>query len=250
MKNILSRRYPLCEILIYPSLVQGPDAPAQLCDGIRYFNRKKNVDTIIIGRGGGSIEDLWAFNSESLAFEIFHSEIPVISAVGHETDFTICDFVADLRAPTPSAAAELAVPDTAEVLNILSGFSSELKHLAVRKISECKNELNRVSAHKMFREPIYYTDKLKERISRYILSFDSSIKRHTQIKKSELSQRASKLSALSPLSVISRGYSIVSSNDGKTLSDAKKLNIGDEINIRFAKGKAKATVTDIQKGGK
>ena len=115
MINVCGRRFPFAELVLYPSLVQGPDAPAQLIDGVRYFNEKQSVDVIIIGRGGGSIEDLWAFNNEDLAREIAASAIPVISAVGHETDFTICDFVADRRAPTPSAAAELAVPETEEL---------------------------------------------------------------------------------------------------------------------------------------
>lgn len=249
MKNILSRRYPLAEILIYPSLVQGPGAPEQLCSGLRYFNKNKNVDTIIIGRGGGSIEDLWAFNSEMLAHEVFSSEIPVISAVGHETDFTICDFVADLRAPTPSAAAELAVPDTSELKNILNGYSAELRLLTEKKISYCKNELARVSSHGMLYDPSYYTNKYKERVSAYTVTLNSSVKRHTELKKSELSKRASRLSALSPLSVIARGYSIVTDENGKTVSDAKKLYVGAGIDIRFAKGKAKATVNEIQQKG-
>ena len=249
MKNILSRRYPLAEILIYPSLVQGPGAPEQLCSGLRYFNKNKNVDTIIIGRGGGSIEDLWAFNSEMLAHEVFSSEIPVISAVGHETDFTICDFVADLRAPTPSAAAELAVPDTSELKNILNGYSAELRLLTEKKISYCKNELARVSSHGMLYDPSYYTNKYKERVSAYTVTLNSSVKRHTELKKSELSKRASRLSALSPLSVIARGYSIVTDENGKTVSDAKKLYVGASIDIRFAKGKAKATVNEIQQKG-
>lgn len=249
MKNILSRRYPLAEILVYPSLVQGPGAPEQLCSGLRYFNKNKNVDTIIIGRGGGSIEDLWAFNSEMLAHEVFSSEIPVISAVGHETDFTICDFVADLRAPTPSAAAELAVPDTSELKNILNGYSAELRLLTEKKISYCKNELARVSSHGMLYDPSYYTNKYKERVSAYTVTLNSSVKRHTELKKSELSKRASRLSALSPLSVIARGYSIVTDENGKTVSDAKKLYVGAGIDIRFAKGKAKATVNEIQQKG-
>ncbi len=249
MKNILSRRYPLAEILIYPSLVQGPGAPEQLCSGLRYFNKRKNVDTIIIGRGGGSIEDLWAFNSEMLAHEVFSSEIPVISAVGHETDFTICDFVADLRAPTPSAAAELAVPDMSELRNILNGYSAELRLLTEKKISYCKNELARVSSCGMLYDPSYYTEKLKERVSTYTVTFNSSIKRHTELKKSELSKRASQLSALSPLSVIARGYSIITDENGKTISNAKKLSVGDSVDIRFAKGRAKATVNEIQQKG-
>lgn len=250
MKNILSRRYPLAEILIYPSLVQGPGAPEELASGIRYFNKRKNADTIIIGRGGGSIEDLWAFNSEMLAHEIFASEIPVISAVGHETDFTICDFVADLRAPTPSAAAELAVPDISEVSNILYGYSGEMKLLAEKKLSYCKSELARLSSHKMLRDPMYYTEKLKERVARCEMMLNASAQRQLQLKKGALSERASMLSALSPLSVIERGYSIVTDANGKTISNASKLSVGDKIDIRFGKGKAVATINEIQKGAK
>lgn len=248
MKNIISRRYPLAEILIYPSLVQGPQAPDELCRGISYFNLRKNVDTIIIGRGGGSIEDLWAFNSEMLAYEIYNCDIPVISAVGHETDFTICDFVSDLRAPTPSAAAELAVPDISEVSNILHSYSGKMKHLAETKLSVCKNELLRVSSNKMFKDPINYTEKLKDKVSGYSVLFNSHIQRQLDLKKSALSEKASALSALSPLSVIKRGYSIVTDNSGKTIGDVKKLSVGETVNIRFGKGQAKATINEIKKG--
>ena len=158
MKNILTRRYPLCEIHIYPALVQGPGAPKELCDGIVHFDNDPECDCIIIGRGGGSIEDLWAFNDEILAKTIFACKTPVISAVGHETDFTICDFVADRRAPTPSAAAEIAVPDIQDLKHRLTMISSSLKTRMGEIISYKKQYLQNLSERRSLKSPMYYVD--------------------------------------------------------------------------------------------
>ena len=162
MKNILTRRYPLCEIHIYPALVQGPGAPSELCDGIIHFDNDPDCDCIIIGRGGGSIEDLWAFNDEILARTIFACKTPVISAVGHETDFTICDFVADRRAPTPSAAAEIAVPDMQDLKRQLSMISSSLKARMGEIIGYKRQYLQSLAERRSLKSPMYYVDSKQE----------------------------------------------------------------------------------------
>ncbi len=248
MKNILSRRYPIAQIFIYPSLVQGTGAPAELCEGIRFFNEKFPVDTVIIGRGGGSIEDLWAFNSEMLAHEIYNSHIPVISAVGHETDFTICDFVADLRAPTPSAAAELAVPEISELASTFAGYSQLLKNLTEAKIKNAKAELALLSKSKMFTSPLYYTERLREKTALLSEKISAAAKKQLSDKKKDLSEKAGRISALSPLSVMARGYSIVSTSGGHAVSSVKQLSEGEELDIRFSDGKAGAKITEITKG--
>lgn len=248
MKNIITRRYPVCEILIYPALVQGQKAPEDLCRGIRYFNTQSSVDTIIIGRGGGSIEDLWAFNSEMLAYEIFQSNIPVISAVGHETDFTICDFVADLRAPTPSAAAELAVPDISEVQYNIASNVNVLKTLIDKKISDAKTELNVLSKNKVFTDPFHYTKRLSEKTEVYSAGILRSMTDILSSDKSRLSEASARLSALSPLSVLSRGYSIVTDANGKAVSVSEKLKPDDNVTIKMYKGSAEAIITHINKG--
>ena len=159
MKNIISRRYPLAEICIFPALVQGEGAVADLCDGIKHFDNDDSCDVIIIGRGGGSIEDLWAFNSEALARRIYEAKTPVISAVGHETDFTICDFVSDLRAPTPSAAAELAVPDQAEMRDAILGTAYTLDERMKALLLRCRADMTRFSHSPMLRSPQHYLDE-------------------------------------------------------------------------------------------
>ncbi len=248
MKNILTRRYPLAQIYIYPSLVQGSGAPAQLCGGIRFFNTKFPVDTIIIGRGGGSIEDLWAFNDEALAHEIYNSEIPVISAVGHETDFTICDFVSDLRAPTPSAAAELAVPEIGHIREDILGYSPLFSSLIDKKIKTLKTTVGQLSKSKMFASPLFYTERLREKTVHYNEKLQSCINIKLAEKKSRLSEKAARISALSPLAVMSRGYSIVTDNSGKAVTKAEKLSCGDTLNLRFSDGIALASVIEIKKG--
>lgn len=248
MKNIISRRYPLTEIIIYPSLVQGSGAPAELASGIRYFNRSKCVDTVIIGRGGGSLEDLWAFNSEMLAYEIYESSIPVISAVGHETDFTICDFVSDLRAPTPSAAAELAVPNISDISSTLKNLMPALKLSAEQIINARRAQLSVISKNKMLENPYFYTDRLRNRTETILLQINNSAKNLISVKKGLLSEKAARISALSPLSVMARGYAIIIDENGKTVPSAQKLSVGETVQLRFSKGTADAKITQIKKG--
>ncbi|MBQ7400329.1 MAG: exodeoxyribonuclease VII large subunit [Clostridia bacterium] len=245
MKNILMRRYPLCEIHIYPALVQGPGAPSELCDGIIHFDNDPDCDCIIIGRGGGSIEDLWAFNDEILARTIFACKTPVISAVGHETDFTICDFVADRRAPTPSAAAEIAVPDMQDLKRQLSMISSSLKARMGEIIGYKRQYLQSLAERRSLKSPMYYVDSKQElllSLEKRILSAGENLYSE---KANRLSVVSSKLTALNPMAVLSRGYAAVFDDDGKVINSVGNLKKDDEITLRVFDGKAKAKLTEI-----
>lgn len=245
MKNILTRRYPLCEIHIYPALVQGPGAPKELCDGIVHFDNDPDCDCIIIGRGGGSIEDLWAFNDEILAKTIFACKTPVISAVGHETDFTICDFVADRRAPTPSAAAEIAVPDMQDLKRQLSMISSSLKTRMGEIIGYKRQYLQALAERRSLKSPMYYVDSKQELLLSYEKQINSAFESVFKEKASRLSVVSSKLTALNPMAVLSRGYAAVFDSDGKVINSVASLKKDAEITLNVADGKAKAKITDI-----
>ncbi len=242
MKNIISRRYPLAEICIYPALVQGEGAAADLCNGVRYFDNDKDCDVVIIGRGGGSIEDLWTFNDEILAKTVFECNTPIISAVGHETDFTICDFVADLRAPTPSAAAELAVPDKSELLKQLDSAQNRLKTGLLGVIDKKKSSLDLLSQKKCFTSPLYVTEKLNELLAdldrRITLSAQSNLKYNAQC----LSAVSARLAALNPMNVLARGYSAVFDENGKVVSKAKNLKKDDRLTLVMSDGKTNVKV--------
>lgn len=250
MKNILTRRYPLCEIHIYPSLVQGPGAPRELCDGIVHFDNDPDCDVIIIGRGGGSLEDLWAFNDEILARTIFACRTPVISAVGHETDYTICDFVSDLRAPTPSAAAELCVPDMNELKSMLSSTSAGLLSSMKAIISDSKSRLDVLREKRCLKSPQYYVEAKSEALAVLERSIDTSAKRILEKKGSLLSQSASRLSALNPMAVLARGYGAVFTEDNKVVTKVSSLKSGDEIQIKLSDGKVRAEVKKTVQEGK
>lgn len=242
MKNIISRRYPLANICIYPALVQGEGAAQDLCRGVQHFDEDSECDVIIIGRGGGSIEDLWAFNDEALAKTIFECNTPVISAVGHETDFTICDFVADLRAPTPSAAAELAVPDKNELMQHLSSSAARITTALGALVTSKKAMLETLSAKKCFTSPHYMTERLNEQLA----DLDRRISRCAQQKieadKQRIGAVSARLAALNPMNVLARGYSAVFDSDGKVISSTKQLKTDDELTLVMADGKINAKV--------
>ena len=242
--NVLTRRFPMAKMVLYPSLVQGNDAPASLCAALEYFNREKRVDVIIIGRGGGSIEDLWAFNDEKVARAVSASKIPVISAVGHESDFTICDFVADMRAPTPSAAAEIAVPDAMELSSRISSMSSRLKIGLSNKLSRSRRELDSIRSKRVFREPKMLLDDKNMRLSHVIDMIDRSYSLILSEKKSALGEQISRLDALSPLAVLSRGYSVVFDENGKMIRSISDTRTGDKIKIRVQDGSIDAEVRE------
>lgn len=242
--NVLKRRYPVAEVVLRPCQVQGDGAANDIANAIKEFNKVKGADVLIVGRGGGSIEDLWAFNEEAVARAVFDSEIPVISAVGHETDITICDFVADLRAPTPSAAAECAVPDCFELkanllsykqrLNTLSKniLESERKRvLAIEKSGALKNPLLKINDSK--KDILYLNEKL--------VNLTSSV---IEANRSKVNALCGKLDALSPLGVIARGYSVTKSKE-KIIKSIKDVKIDDEITVNLSDGMITAMVCGI-----
>ena len=239
--NILGKRYPLCEVLLCPVSVQGENAAASMIKMLNRVYVRDDIDTIIIGRGGGSLEDLWAFNDEALARTVYESPIPVISAVGHETDFTICDFVADVRASTPSHAAELAVPDIANLLALVSSYKSKcMQQLKTAyKLKKAQYELI-VSKSKVF-APEKYFDELSLKIDGYNENILSRLKEMTLNCENRLSDTITRLDALSPLKVISRGYAAVSSG-GERVKSAIELKPQQLIDLRFADGKAQCKV--------
>lgn len=230
--NVITRRYPLAEIIIYPTLVQGAGAKESITAAIEYFNREKLVDTLIVGRGGGSIEDLWAFNEECVARAIFNSEIPVISAVGHETDFTIADFVADFRAPTPSAAAEISVPSQHELLNLVSIYKSRMYNNIISRLENSRKTLLRL-APKSPKDKIF---ELSQRLDMRIQTLESAYKLKITDKKRNLAELSAKLDALSPLKTLFRGYSIATDNSGTVLKSTKDFSKDMEFKLKLNDG--------------
>ena len=243
--NILGRRFPISEVVLYPSLVQGESAAPQLIEGLRYFNEKKNVNVIIIGRGGGSLEDLWAFNSEALVREVAASELPVISAVGHEIDFTLCDFAADRRAPTPSAAAELAVPERYELKRKLGNVTARLELLEGKKLELLRSTLERMKKSRALTDPRNFIDDKRMALG---IAEDKLYNRITFLlerKKSALAGKTAKLDAMNPLSVLSRGYGAAFASDGTVIRSAAQVEKGSDISLMLSDGTVRATVCDI-----
>ena len=249
MINVMSRRYPAAKLLLYPALVQGDTAYKSLISGISYFNEQKCADVIIIGRGGGSLEDLWAFNNVELAYAIARSEIPVISAVGHESDFTIADFVADLRAPTPSAAAELAVPDALALRSTLNYDLSLLEKTIITRIERYKKDLNLLASSKVLTSKQELLDTYRMNTSITSDKLDASIEKIISAKRFEFSISAAKLDSISPLNTLARGYAIVQESSGRALSSIDGISIGDIIDIRLSNGVIEANVEKIHRNG-
>lgn len=245
MTRIIGRRYPVAEIVLYPSLVQGDGAPRDLCLGIEYFNTAQSVDVIIIGRGGGSIEDLWAFNDEKLAEAVFASEIPVISAVGHESDFTICDFVADVRASTPSAAAELAVPDRRELEATFSMYADRINMLLEAKIREKRKRLELLSASPALRSPTGAIDTKRLIVASKSDKLDAAFDRIFHEKKVSFGKRTASLEAMSPLAVLSRGYVVSYDEGGNVIKSVRQIKKGDNVRNELADGSFYSTVGEI-----
>ncbi len=239
--NVSSRRNPNVYIRLLPVPVQGPGAAEQIASKIKLMNEKKLADILIVGRGGGSLEDLWPFNEEIVARAIYESEIPIISAVGHETDFTIADFVADLRAPTPSAAAELAVPDIYELKQKIQNYQNRYKEALKKKIEVMKLKFEKIMKSRVFTDP---TRKIIDNsiiLDDYIKRLENAITETQKHKKNKYNELIAKLDALSPLKTLIRGYSIVE-KEGKIIKSAKQVNKLDEISIKFIDGKIQAKV--------
>ena len=245
MINITGRRFPLAKLTLFPSLVQGPDAPAQLIAGVKYFNAAANVDVIIIGRGGGSIEDLWAFNDETLARTVAASAIPVISAVGHETDFTICDFAADVRAPTPSAAAELAVPDTAELKRKVNNIVAHMELSLSKSLSARRSELSVLAKSRALTSPQNFIDDKRMALLSLSGELENVMKLELTSRRAKFASLTASLEALNPMSVISRGYSAVFDNTGRLVKSVRQLNRGDRFTFRTVDGSVVGEAVEI-----
>lgn len=242
--NVSTRRNPNVHIRLLPVPVQGTGAAEKIADAIEKMNAEKLADVIIIGRGGGSLEDLWPFNEEIVARAIYNSKLPIISAVGHETDFTIADFVSDLRAPTPSAAAELAVPNVGDLVYTISIYQNRYKVALKRRVQLMKMRYEKCMARRVFKEPLQKIHERSIRLDMSIKLINNSIKKKMQTSKSEYIKLVSKLDALSPLKTLARGYSIAENDFGKVISSKDKVNIGDYLSIRFTDGKIKAKVEE------
>ena len=244
IKNVISRRYPVTELCIIPAYVQGVNAVPSLVEGLQ---RAQNVgaDLIIFGRGGGSSEDLDCFNSEALARAIYASEIPTISAVGHEIDTTIADLVADMRAPTPSAAAELAVPDIGTLVSEIDALKSRSAAAMSRKLSDCGKELSGLAKDVQLRSPRARIAAWEARLASLQAAMSNNIRRRLEKDEHELVRTAQSISDLNPLAVLSRGYA-VASKGGKAVKSAEELKIGDVIDVRLDKGGVSAEVKKIE----
>ena len=239
--NVSTRRNPNVYIRLLPVPVQGEGAAEKIAYGIEYMNRNKLADVLILARGGGSLEDLWPFNEEIVAHSIYNSEIPIISAVGHETDFTIADFVADLRAPTPSAAAELAVPDIYEVKRKIDTYQDRLRSSLIKKVELMKLRYEKCMASSAFREPLRKINDNYLKIDTYIKHLEGLIKTKQEKVKTKYIKQVAKLDALSPLKTLYRGYSITE-KDGKIIKSKEELGTGDCVEIRFADGRKQAEI--------
>ena len=239
--NVSTRRNPNVYIRLLPVPVQGPSAAEQIADKIKIMNEKKMADVLIIGRGGGSLEDLWPFNEEIVARAIYNSEIPVISAVGHETDFTIADFVADLRAPTPSAAAELAVPDIFEVKQKIINYQNRSKLALKKKIEIMKLRFEKVMKSRVFTDPMRKIIDNSIILDDYMKRLENAMKEIKTEKKNKYIELVTKLDSISPLKTLIRGYSLTE-KDGKIIKKSSQIKKGDIVTIKFSDGDKSAEI--------
>jgi exodeoxyribonuclease VII large subunit len=246
--RVINRRHPKMEILIYPVPVQGADAAPSIVEAIRYFNSEKNVDVVIIGRGGGSLEDLWAFNEEPVARAIFASRIPVISAVGHETDYTISDFVADLRAPTPSAAAEIVVESEAHLRSSILTLQSRMTSAVRQDLEQFKASVRH--ATRLLADPRKRLEQFSQRVDELNTRLGLGLRHHVRRDRALLTSLTVSLDHLNPLSILSRGYSVTRRlPGGMILKDASDLKPGDLISTKLHRGEILSTVEDSQNKG-
>ena len=249
MLRILNKRYPLAKVRLLPVRVQGAEAPGEIAAAIRYANYHRLADLLIVGRGGGSIEDLWAFNEEIVAHAIYDSVIPVISAVGHEPDVTISDFVADLRAATPSNAAELAVPDRDALVQALDSMANAMASSLTRQIRAHKQHLDVLSKSPALRSPTGYLDQKQLQLdglkNRLVSAENQIIARSNQ----RYIALTAKLDAMSPLKVLTRGYSMARNDRGEVVRSVNQVELGERIGIDFSDGKVFATVMDKKENG-
>lgn len=244
--NVSKRRYPCVKLVLYPTLVQGSEAPNELTRAIEFFNIENSVDVIIIGRGGGSIEDLWAFNDENLARAIYNSKIPVISGVGHEIDFTICDFVSDVRAATPSAAAEIATTDINEIINSLGTFEYRAKNALISTIGYHKDKLENIKNKRIFTKPETMLDVPKMRFSAIVENLKAIMTEINLSTRESFANINAKLIALNPMAVLARGYGVIFNENNEIIKSTKSINVGNNIKVKLYDGSFKATVIESE----
>lgn len=233
--SIINRRFPAVELVIYPVKVQGDGAAEEIAQAIRDFNKLSDIDVMIIGRGGGSLEDLWAFNEEIVARAIYDSRIPIISAVGHQVDFTIADFVADIRAATPSAAAELVVPDKLDILATIQTFAHAMTMQMEQLVNELSLRLDKMRHHYALRQPVSLVDQKSQYVDDLTRRIQTQVQYYFEAKSEKLSSMTSHLTALSPHGVMKRGYALVESPRGY-IGSAKKIDIGETAKIHLHDG--------------
>ncbi len=246
MLRILKRRFPVVKVRLFPVRVQGVEAPMEIADAIRYANLHQLADLLIVGRGGGSIEDLWAFNSELVARSIYDSEIPVISAVGHEPDVTIADFVADMRAATPSNGAELAVPDREAILQSLDSASGNLLTVMRRQVSLASKQLQVLSDSYVLKSPISYLEMKNRDLGMWKNRLEEIQGRNLERKENDFRRITAKLDAFSPLKVLSRGYSVAETADGNVVKSIHQVKSGDVLNLSVSDGQILANVLQVE----
>jgi len=251
LTTILARRYPAAAQLIVPAIVQGDEAARSIVRALAIANEMDRVDTIIVGRGGGSIEDLWAFNEEPVARAIYASARPVISAVGHETDFTIADFVADVRAPTPSAAAELAVPDQAELRTIVGGLAGRLRLALLGGLDQRRTTLAQLAARRALRFPAERIRQFEQAIDEFASRLERAYRHRLERLGSRTEALCDRLEALGPAQTLQRGYALcVRPADGALITRTRQLAVGDRLNVRFHDGTAGADVAELEETAK
>ncbi len=247
--TVLARRWPAARVVFCPVLVQGEGAAPQIVDALRRMNRLNCADEIILGRGGGSAEDLWPFNEEAVVRAVAASRIPVISAVGHETDFTLCDFAADLRAPTPSAAAELAVPDRAELLAGLESLRARMRGAVAERLESEKGRLDGLTRSRVLQSPLEGVELRRVRVDQLAGALSAVMRRRADAAKAVLAQSAGRLNALSPLAVLSRGYAVVCDSRGRAVSGTAGIREKEKISVRMRDGGLACTVDKKTENG-
>ncbi len=240
----LQKRFPLSELLLHPTLVQGEDAAAQIVNAIKVMNNRSDIDVLIVGRGGGSMEDLWSFNEEIVARAIFASNIPIISAVGHETDFTIADMVADHRSPTPSAAVEHVVPDQQEIISRLNGHKERLRNLMLHRLENQRDELRILEEGLSPAKRKDAINELYQSIDNLEAKFHKSLSEKIDTKNDLLQAFADRLNGLSPLATLKRGYSIIRSSTGEIITSNKQTNVGESLDLTLSDGRLVCTVDE------
>ncbi len=246
MLRIINARYPLAQVRLFPSRVQGAEAPGEIADAIRYANQYSLADVLIVGRGGGSIEDLWAFNDERVAYAIYESAIPIISAVGHEPDVTISDYAADLRAATPSNAAELVVPDCNALRQIIDSYSASMASVLGRQIKNARQHLNMLAQSPAMGSPMGYLEQRRNALNMLCTRLSLAQNRRLHLCRQRFTAVTAKLDAMSPLKVLTRGYAMVQDPQGQVVRSITQVQPGANIRLRLNDGKIDACVTGVQ----